>query len=399
MMLSVLQKLQARGVRFLAPETVYVAPDVVPDRIAPGVTIHPGCRLSGAALAIGPGSVIGAEAPATVSECQLGADVHLAGGFFNRATFLNGFRAGSCAHVRPGCLFEEESSFAHSVGVKQTVFFPWVTAGSLINFCDCLIAGGTGRKNHSEIGSSYVHFNFTPHRDKATASLIGDVPLGVLLNQPPIFLGGQGGLVGPSRIGYGTVIPAGQVWRGDVTGAGRLVAKPAFPDMIDTPYDPRRYHAVRPVLRNNLLYIGNILALDAWYRVVRAPFMRDDVYLSSCLAGARARLAEILEERLSRLDEFAQNVEQSLTLGLSGRWDVEHRAFVGQWPALKSALTDRVGERETVPTPGNVREIAEALPAGDYLKAIQSLPPESAGVLTAWLETYPAAHPEFRRSP
>ena len=388
--MMILQKLQSRGVTFVAPENTYVAPDVNPERIAPGAVIHPGCRLSGAALAIGPGSVIGAEAPATVSDCQLGAEVRLAGGFFDRATFLNGFRAGSGAHVRPGCLFEESSSFAHSAGVKQTVFFPWVTAGSLINFCDCLMAGGTGRKNHSEIGSSYVHFNFTPHQDKATASLVGDVPLGVLLNQPPIFLGGQGGLVGPSRIAYGTVLPAGQVWRGDVTAAGRLVAKPAFPDTIDAPYEPRRYGAVFPALRNNLLYIGNILALDAWYRVFRAPFMRGDVYLSACHAGARARLAEILEERLSRLDEFAQKVEHSLALGLSGSRDVEHRAFVDQWPALKNALADRVGAREALPIPGNVREIAGALPAGDYLRAVQSLPPESARIISAWLEAYPA---------
>ena len=37
--------LLSRGVRLVAPETVSVGPDVVPDRIAPGVIIHPGCRL------------------------------------------------------------------------------------------------------------------------------------------------------------------------------------------------------------------------------------------------------------------------------------------------------------------------------------------------------------------
>jgi len=30
--------------------------------------------------------------------------------------------------------------------------------------------------------------------------LFGDVPRGVMLNQPPIFLGGQGGAVGPIRV-------------------------------------------------------------------------------------------------------------------------------------------------------------------------------------------------------
>jgi len=389
--MNILQHLQDRGVTFLAPETSYVADDVNPDRIAPGVTIHPGCRLSGAELAIGPGCVLGAEAPATVSDCQLGAKVHLAGGFFDRATFLDGFKAGSGAHVRPGCLFEEESSIAHSVGVKQTVFLPWVTAGSLINFCDCLMAGGTSRKNHSEIGSSYIHFNFTPHQDKATASLIGDVPRGVLLNQPAIFLGGQGGLVGPCVIAYGTVIPAGQIWRGDVAEPGRLVAKVAFRSTINMPYDPRQYHGIKRVLRNNLLYIGNILALDLWYRVFRAPFMQGDPFAAACHAGARRRLAEILDERLSRLDELAKKVAHSLALGLPNPAEAEHLAFVDRWPELKAALAAIIDARGTVTVPEPVRAVVDAAPKGNYLSAVQSLSADAAQTLTSWLAACPAA--------
>ena len=388
---SALQHLQSRGVTFLAPETSYVAADVNPERIAPGVIVHPGCRLSGAALSAGPGSVIGAEAPATVTDCQLGAKVHLAGGFFERATFLDGFKAGSGAHVRPGCLFEEESSIAHTVGVKQTVFLPWVTSGSLINFCDCLMAGGTSRKNHSEIGSSYIHFNFTPHQDKATASLIGDVPRGVLLSQPAIFLGGQGGLVGPCVIEYGTVIPAGQIWRGDVAEPGRLVAKPSFRSPINTPYDPRQYHGVKRVLLNNLLYIGNILALDLWYRAFRAPFMQADPYQSACHAGARQRLAEILDERLSRLDELAKKVAQSLALGLPNPAEEEHRAFVAAWPAMKDALAARLDARDAVAVPDEVVAVIAALPKVNYLKTVQSLSPAAAQTLTAWLAACPSA--------
>jgi len=383
--MSSLHQLQARGVRFPAPETVSVADDVVPGRIAPGVMIHPGCRLSGAELSIGPGCVIGAEAPATVTDCQLGAQVRLAGGFFDRATFLDGFTAGSGAHVRPGCLFEEESSIAHGVGVKQTVFLPWVTAGSLINFCDALMAGGTGRKDHSEIGSSYIHFNFTPHQDKATPSLVGDVPQGVLLNQPAIFLGGQGGLVGPCVIAYGTVIPAGQIWRGDVTEPGHLVAKPAFRSAIDTPYNPRQYHGLRRVLRNNLRYIGNIVALDAWYRVVRAPFMLTDPSQAACHAGARRRLAEILDERLSRLEELANKVSQSLSLDLPDPARAEQRDFVGRWPQMKEALAARLAARDSAAVPAAVQALVDNLPSTGYLRAIQSLPPDDAQTLTAWL--------------
>lgn len=384
---SILQKLQSRGVTFVAPETAHVAPDVNPERIAPGVVIHPGCRLSGADLSIGPGCVIGAEAPATVCDCQLGAGVHLAGGFFERSTFLDGFKAGSGAHVRPGCLFEEGSSIAHSVGVKQTVFLPWVTAGSLINFCDALMAGGTGRKDHSEIGSSYIHFNFTPHQDKATASLVGDVPRGVLLNQPAIFLGGQGGLVGPCVIAYGTVIPAGQIWRGDITVPGHLVAKPAFRSPIDMPYDVRLYPSVKRVLRNNLRYIGNIAALDMWYRVVRARFMlADDPYAAACHAGARRRLAEILDERMTRLDELARKVERSLACAPDAAAAGEHRAFVERWPALKIALAAWFDAREHAAVPDAVQAVVEALPAADYLSAVQALPVDAAQTLVGWLE-------------
>jgi len=389
--MNTLKHLQSRGVTFLAPETSYVAADVNPDRIASGVTIYPGCRLSGAELSVGPGCAIGAEAPATVTNCQLGAKVHLAGGFFERATFLEGFKAGSGAHVRPGCLFEEESSIAHTVGVKQTVFFPWVTSGSLINFCDCLMAGGTSRKNHSEIGSSYIHFNFTPHQDKATASLIGDVPRGVLLNQPPIFLGGQGGLVGPSVIEYGTVIPAGQIWRGDVTEPGRLVAKPAFRSAINVPYDVRQYPSVERVLRNNLLYIGNILALDLWYRVFRAPFMLSEPWRMACYAGARQRLAEILEERLTRLDELAKKVAQSLALDHPGPAEAEHRAFVAAWPAMKEALDALLAARETSTAPEPVAAISASLSKENYLAAVQSLSLAAAQPVAAWLAACPAA--------
>jgi len=386
-----LQTLHSRGVVFLAPETVYVAADVNPDRIAPGVTIHPGCRLSGAELSMGPGCVIGAEAPVTAVDCQLGAKVHLAGGFFDRSTFLDGFKAGSGAHVRPGCLFEEASSIAHTVGVKQTVFLPWVTSGSLINFCDCLMAGGTSRKNHSEIGSSYIHFNFTPHQDKATASLIGDVPRGVLLNQPPIFLGGQGGLVGPSAIEYGTVIPAGQIWRGDVTEPGRLVAKPGFHRTINTPYDPRQYHGIKHILRSNLLYIGNILALDLWYRVVRAPFMLSDPWRAACYVGARRRLAEILDERVVRLDELAKKVAQSLALNHPSPAETEHRAFVESWPAMKEVLAARLGARGAAAVPESVAALVDALSKDDYLKTVQALSPDQAQQLNAWLADCAAA--------
>jgi UDP-N-acetylglucosamine/UDP-N-acetylgalactosamine diphosphorylase len=374
--MSTLHDLQASG-------ALFIAPDVRLERIAPDVVFHPGCRLSGADLSIGPGCVIGAEAPATLNNCQLGARVHLAGGFFEGATFLDDAKAASCAHVRPGCLLEEGASIAHSVGIKQTIFMPWVASGSLINFCDVLMAGGTSRKNHSEIGSSYIHFNFTPHQDKATASLIGDVANGVLLNQDPIFLGGQGGMVGPCKIAYGTVIPAGQIWRGDVDEPGQLVARAGFKRNIEMKYDARKFSSVTHIVHNNLTYIGNILALDAWYCAVRAAYMNADPFQNACFVGARTRLAEILKERFMRLDELMEKVEKSFESEPAPQED--NQKVVKQWATAKDALKQMIEAREAAVVPSEVKAIVKSLPAKEYLKEIQALSPVDAYILTMWL--------------
>ena len=386
--MHVVNNLVSRGVIFPDPDSVHVDANVTLEKIAPGVIIHPGCRLSGSDLSVGPGSVIGRETPATVIDCQLDANTELSGGFFERSTFLDGFKAGSGAHVRPGCLFEEESWIAHCVGVKQTVFMPWVTAGSLINLCDCLMAGGTGRKNHSEVGSSYIHFNFTPRQDKATASLIGDVPRGVMLNQSPIFLGGQGGLVGPCAIEFGTVIPAGQIWRGDVKEPQRLVAKIFVRGNVNIPYDPRVYHGIGRVLTNNLNYIGNIMSLDLWYRVFRNRFMLNDTFRSACHTGARQRLAQILAERVSRLEELADKIKLSLSLQKELSAAPEQQAFVEKWPQMKEVLENRMLSADTTPVPEAVAACIDKLPREHYLKTVQGIDLSTAQTLTGWLKDH-----------
>jgi len=345
-MSHVIQKMIERGVIIPFPATVSISPEVVPENIQSGVVLHPGSRIQGAETSIGAGSVLGAEGPAVVNNCQLGRKVKLGSGFFDSSVFLDGAAIGGGAHVRPGCLIEEEAGGAHTVGLKQTVLMSYVTLGSLINFCDCLMAGGTSRKNHSEVGSSFIHFNYSPHQDKATPSLIGDVVHGVLLKQSPIFLGGQGGLVGPVRIAFGTVIPAGQIIRHDILNANHLVY-----DHAATPgsrvYDAAVYGATDRIVLNNLLYIGNIKALKQWYLWVRKPFMSGDPALSACHDGAVRVLSGILSERIKRLDELSEKLHESAAK-LGGKTDersVEHlrqqKEFISRWPSIKAILKSK----------------------------------------------------------
>jgi len=332
-----LQTLAAGGVVMLSAATVFAEESVDPTRIAPGVVIHPGCRIRGRETSIGPDCVLGEEAPVTLDNCQLERNVCLKGGYFSGATLLAGASFGSAAHVRPGTIMEEHSSCAHAVGLKQTVLMPYVALGSLINFCDCLMAGGASRKDHSEVGSSFVHFNYTAHRDKATPSLFGDVPRGVMLNQAPIFLGGQGGIVGPVRIEYGTITAAGTVYRRDVTRPGRLVFGQFARTSADIPYDLEIFGDIRRLLTNNFIYIGNLHALSQWYRQVRARFLSRDAWGQACLDGALQRLRELVGERIARLEELAGKMR--ISIESAGR---KHGHNLAQGPyALQQSFADR----------------------------------------------------------
>jgi len=386
------RQLLDRGVILREPATIDVDESVDPTRIAPGVVIHAGCRVSGKLTSIGPESEIGAEAPATIQDCQLGARVQLKGGFFSGATFLDGVSMGSGAHVRPGTLLEEESGGAHNVAFKETIFFPYVIAGSLINFCDVLMSGGTSRKDHSEIGSSYIHFNYTPHQDKATASLVGDVPNGVMLNQRPIFLGGQGGLVGPVRIGFGSVIPAGTIYRHDAPEGGMLLYPPVEIPKQSRPYRAEVYGEVDRIVRNNLLYIANLHALRAWYRSVRSRFMTG-VYHKACFDGAVRQLDGAVAERCKRLAELASRVAASVDVLRADKKESHARAlaqqerFVNDWPLLETVVVrpaaEHVGRKDCEIL---VAELDALKGETDYLKAVKRLTPNARRAGTAWLQ-------------
>lgn len=292
------------------PESVEIGEDVDPDRISgDDVTIHSGCKIFGSSTLISKGVSLGGEAPATVDNCFIGPDVSLKGGFFQKACFLEGSSAGSGAHVREGSIFEEQAGIAHTVGVKQTILFPFVTLGSLINFCDCFMSGGTDRKNHSEVGSSYIHFNYTPNQDKATPSLLGDVPHGVMLNQPPIFLGGQGGLVGPCRLAFGTIVAAGTICRKDELRTGRFIFE-GRQRGGNIPYTPGLYRSIKRIVKNNIVYIANLNALRQWYGHIRRRFIGPS-FTEELFQGLVETLKMNIDERIHRFKLFCMKLPDS----------------------------------------------------------------------------------------
>lgn len=372
---SVKEQLINRGIRLPNPESVTIGQDVDIHRISDsGVVIHGGCKIFGSSTCICAGSEIGREAPVTLENCYIGPGVQLKGGYFKNAVFLKGASAGSGAHVREGTILEESASIAHTVGLKQTVLFPFVTLGSLINFCDCLMAGGTDRKNHSEVGSSYIHFNYTPHQDKATPSLIGDVPKGVMLNQSPIFLGGQGGLVGPVRLAFGTVIAAGTIYRKDELRPGRLIFG-GSPKEGNIAYRGSTFRGLRRIVANNLIYIANLVALEQWYTHVRSQFISEN-FPVMLLEGLKKTLQAAVNERISRLKQLSDQVPES--------------ELCRKWAKLETCL--RIPpESEGIDAKRDqwiqiLEKVMTESDSKDYIQTIRSLAPASAKIGTAWLQ-------------
>jgi bifunctional UDP-N-acetylglucosamine pyrophosphorylase/glucosamine-1-phosphate N-acetyltransferase len=389
-------RLLARGVRIPNPFSVDIGEEVDPERISTsGIVLYAGTKISGAKTLISSGAKLGGEAPVTVADSRLGVGVELKGGFFKSSVFLNQANMGSGAQVREGCLLEEEANGSHTVGLKQTILFPFVTLGSLINFCDAFLAGGTSRKDHSEVGSSYIHFNYTPNQDKATASLMGDVPRGVMLRELPIFLGGQGGLVGPARIGFGTVIAAGEVWRGDCPEGGKLLQGQGKQASAKAFY-PGLYGDIRRRVTNNILYFANLLALRQWYLHVRRSFPGDPEMGDALYQGALEILEAALAERLTRFKALADKMGKSLEQGErflpdKHRGDIllQQREFRERWPELSACLTDRreeeAGRKERDGFLAKLLPVQEAQ-GNDYIRAIRSLDRDVSALGTLWLQ-------------
>jgi hypothetical protein len=310
-----LDALEAQGVMVIDRRQTYLDEALEVSRVCRGAVLYPGTRLLGARTFVGPGAIVGSEGPAIVENAIIGENAEIASGFLKEAVMLRDARLGSNAHIRVGTLLEEEASTAHAVGLKQTILLSFVTMGSLINFCDGLISGGKSRREHTEVGSGFIHFNFTPRGksgDKATPSLVGDVVHGVFLRQPRIFLGGLSGIVGPQKVGFGSCTIAGQVLRREVL-SNRLVGD------VQRKVDKEFYTPVEApsrILKLNLEYIGQLTALRAWYRHVRLariPAGPRYEHIRIVTQAASELISGCIDERVERLQQFLheRNIQNS----------------------------------------------------------------------------------------
>ncbi len=388
-----------KGVVIPNPESVFIADDVDISRISgEGVVLYSGTKIMGKDTFIMSDTILGFESPVTIDNVFIGKGTRLNGGFFQKCAFAGNNTFGSGAHVRGGTILEEEANAAHTVGLKQTILFPFVTLGSLINFCDCLMAGGTSRKDHSEVGSSFIHFNYTPNQDKATASMFGNVCEGVMLKSRPIFLGGQGGVVGPCTMAFGSVTAAGTIWRKDIKELNRLVFGGG---MRETVLERKVgvYSNVKRIFDNNIVYINSLAALMSWYVHIRELFADSSSY--PLLVGMQNTLKSAIDERIKRADDFVKKLDISREIILSGSGGKitplveEHDNVIKQWQDFDINLSDPAGaildkikdetnlppEKFMLAVQNGIKEYGQ-----DYIRVIQNLDNSSAQLGSRWLK-------------
>ncbi len=376
-----IESLLARGVDVWGPERVYVSENVNLGAIEPGAVIRH-ATLSGPTLRIASGAVIGTSGHAEVEGCQIGRNAELGAGLYQGATFLEGVKIRGFAEIRPGTLLEEQVDLAHCVALKNTTFTCCCVAGSLINFCDLFLTGGTSRRDHTEIGSGVVHYNFDPRGDK-WGSLIGGIR-GVLLRSDPVFIGGTCGLVGPLEVGLGAVTAAGSIIRKDVrenelvADSGRRLRRPGFDR-----------HAYGPLKREFLAtakLIGTLHAFDAWYALVRLPNARADE--RSLYEAGRKQINAQIEERVRRLGKIVVKLSRSTASkrrpAAQDRFLGQHLELIERWDMFRQSLENPI-EPGSLPDPF-FDAYAEARGAGQgHMDAVKSAG-HGADRAERWLE-------------
>jgi len=409
-----LNNLLEKGVHIPDLNLVQITRDVQLENIAPGSTIHPFVRITGSKTQINSGARIGLRGPAILEnsfigkntvigdlgqvtlidtvvgpKSFLGAGVAEQAVFLGKETMINNFTTGYGFRVRKGSLYEEDASSAQHTDTKMTILFPWTTLGSDINFCDSLLAGGTGPElgSFSEVGSGTIHFNYSIRGDKATASLFGDVLKGVFLDQERLFIGGNNSLLGPVKADFGAMTAAGARIKNNLNKG--LNYGHSLPNgTVD--YDVRIFSGVSRIVKNQVNVLAELTALANWYKQVRINCAAQTPE-QKFLYKSGIRMVELnYQERLCQLNKYVDFLENSFRLmdsmQASKKEISEQKDLLSRWPKLASEFKDL--EKYEIQIPKSLKEEFENLQSqgqSDYTGLIKNLSQSGKQAGKTWL--------------
>ena len=412
-----LRKFQEHGVIIPDLSSVRIGREVAVGKIAAGALLHPFVRINGSKTEIHAGANIGMSGPATIDNSWIGEKVVvgslgavtlkdtvvgpgsiLGSGVAEQAVLLgkesmvNNFSTGYGFRIRRGTLYEEDASSAQHTDTKMTVLFPWTTLGSNINFCDVLLAGGTGPEPgfFSEVGSGTIHFNFSIRGDKATASLFGDATRGVFLDQQRLFIGGNNSLLGPIQADFGAMTAADVRIKGSFS-AGLNFGQSLPRGKID--YNSLIFLGALGIVTKQINVIAELTSLLNWYQQIRIACIADTSQKKFIYESGLRIVKLNHQERLLQLQRFVDALASSQNLTskaktVSKKETTEQIKLLERWSHIQKRLVEPTQFELLVPNllKDSIRE-QQAQGKAAYTKLITSLsePVKKAG--KHWLKS------------
>jgi UDP-N-acetylglucosamine/UDP-N-acetylgalactosamine diphosphorylase len=154
---------------------------------------------------------------------------------------------------------------------------------------------------------------------------------------------------------------------------------------------PRAYPSLSRVVKNNIIYIANLIALEQWYLQVRRMFFEHQEFGHLIFAAILENLQVAKDERIKRLKDMAAKMVVSSDKEKGKAKTIRAKQeFYEKGKLLEELLVSDAGK-----TAGEEKrnQFLNALVkhreehGGNYIEVIQSLPPNVSTEGTEWLDT------------
>jgi UDP-N-acetylglucosamine/UDP-N-acetylgalactosamine diphosphorylase len=153
---------------------------------------------------------------------------------------------------------------------------------------------------------------------------------------------------------------------------------------------PRAYPSLSRVVKNNILYVANLIALEQWYHHVRKMFFEHQEFGHLIFAAILENLQIAKEERLKRLKDMAAKMlissdkEKGKVKIIRARQEFYEKSKLFEELLASDAGKTAGEEKRNQFLSAFVKHGKEH--GGDYIEVVQSLPPDVSTEGTQWLD-------------
>ncbi|UCF37975.1 MAG: hypothetical protein JSU96_03690 [Acidobacteriota bacterium] len=351
---------------------------------------------------IGAGTeIVGA---ATIKNCLIGRGCSLHSGEYLDSVLLDRCSTVGWARVRGNCAWEEGTQSAHTVDTKTTVLGYKTTLGSLINFCNVLMLGGTSPRLEvgAEVGSGVINFNFLPIGPTVGAlikpsTVIGSIESPFLsCGDAPVrydFIGGHSSIIAPVVLGLNCMVAAKTrvnpgIYGDDVLIGGGNLESTVVVDVSKV----RVLKDIRPKFKILVHQLATAVTFRRWceFRVEWAESCELDPFAVKLIKA----FAEKVDRFIDSLEDYGDSISKYL-LACDEHSRPEflkiNQDMVRLWTEelkvkIRSVLLDYAGYAEgTDSLKASLLAIAKTIPTAElqFYEVLERLPFTSPEVVTA----------------